>query len=141
MSDSSREPVYVEPGWFQDFGRGPELTGTRCLDCDRVFFPPKRVCPQCFDGRIKPAPLSRKGTLHTFAQAVMGPKELQRPYVMGFVDLPEGIKLYSLLVDCDPWDQVLKVGLPVEMVIEPFKKDEEGRDVLCYKFRPAREDD
>ncbi len=140
MTQPSDTSVWIEDGWFKDFGHGPDLVGTKCLDCNQVFFPPKPVCPKCFDGRLEKTPLSRKGTLHTFARSVMGPTDMKKPFVMGFVDLPEGIKLYSLIIDCDPWDQVLRVGMDVEMVIGPVKTDADGRDVIGYMFRPVKEE-
>ena len=140
MPQPSDASVWIEDRWFKDFGRGTALVGTKCLDCDRVFFPPKPVCPKCFDGRLEETPLNTRGTLHAFARSVMGPTDMKKPFVMGFVDLPEGIKLYSLIVDCEPWDQVLRVGMDVEMVVGPVKTDSEGRDVIGYMFRPVKEE-
>jgi uncharacterized OB-fold protein len=68
----------------------------------------------------------------------MGPSGLPTPYLIGFIDLPEGIKLFSLLTQCDPWDRVLKVGMEMEMVIETIRQDEEGNEIVAYKFRPSR---
>jgi benzoylsuccinyl-CoA thiolase BbsA subunit len=84
-------------------------------------------------------PMSRKGTLHTFARSHMGPSGLPTPYTIGFIELPEGIKLFSLLTQCDPWDKVLSVGMAMEMVIETIREDEEGNGIVGYKFRPSGE--
>ena len=81
--------------------------------------------------------LSKTGILHTFSQSVMGPKDMNRPYVIGFIDLPEGIKLYSLITDCDPWDSVLKIDMEMQMVIRKIKTDEAGNEILGYCFAPA----
>jgi len=83
--------------------------------------------------------LSRKGKLHTFSRSHMGPAGIRTPFTIGFIDLPEGIKLFSLLTDCDPWDKVLGVGMEMEMVIETIREDEEGNEIVGYKFRPSRE--
>jgi uncharacterized OB-fold protein len=68
----------------------------------------------------------------------MGPSGLPTPYLIGFIDLPEGIKLFSLLTQCDPWDRVLKMGMEMEMVIETIRQDEEGNEIVGYKFRPSK---
>jgi uncharacterized OB-fold protein len=68
----------------------------------------------------------------------MGPSGLPTPYLIGFIELPEGIKLFSLLTQCDPWEQVLKVGMEMEMVIETIRQDEEGNEIVGYKYRPSK---
>lgn len=132
---------FIEEGWFRDFGEGPTLAGGRCEACGKLSFPVKRVCPACFDERQREVPLSRKGTLHTFAVSHMGPPGIDKPYVIGFVDLPEGIKLFSLLTQCEPWDAVLSIGMEMEMVLEGIGRDGDGNEVVGYKFRPAATED
>lgn len=113
------------------------LKGGRCLGCGRVCFPMKPVCPNCFDGKLEDVPLSNKGKLHTFACSHMGPPGMEKPYVIGFIDLPEGIKLFSLITRCEPWNEVLKVDMEMEMVVETVRRDEEGTEIIGYKFRPV----
>ncbi len=81
--------------------------------------------------------MSRRGTLHTFTLSHMGPPGIPVPYLIGFVDLPEGIKLFARLVECDPWESVLKVGMPMEMVVGTIGRGADGKDVAGYLFRPA----
>ena len=113
--------------------------GAACLSCGKISFPRKPFCPACFDQQQEEVPLSKTGTLHTFSQSVMGPREMNRPYIIGFIDLPEGIKLYSLIVDCDPWDQTLEIDMEMRMVIGKIKTDEAGNDILGYTFTPVSE--
>ena len=127
----------IEERWFKDSPEGMVLMGSRCEKCKKTFFPKKLVCPHCFDGELKEVPLSRKGKLHTYALSVMGPSDMEKPYVIGFIDLPEGIKLFAILTDCEPWDEVLKVNMEMEMVISKIKEDEYGNSIRSYKFRPV----
>ena len=128
---------FIEDAWFEETAEGPRLVGSRCESCRAVFFPKKQVCPKCFDGELRDVPLSRVGKLHSYALSVLGPPGIEKPFVVGFVDLPEGIKLYSILTDCDPWDDVLRIGMEMEMVVEKIKEDEQGLDIMGYKFRPS----
>jgi uncharacterized OB-fold protein len=128
---------FIEEGWFCDFGQGAALTGGRCPACGKIYFPPKQVCPGCFEGEQQKVPLSRKGKLHTFARSHMGPPGLPTPYVIGFIELPEGIKLFSLLSQCEPCEKVLKIGMEMEMTIEPIRRDEKGNEIIGYKFHPV----
>ena len=136
-NSNNKNTIYIENEWFSEGKEGPALIASKCDACGNVFFPKKKVCPECFDGNLNEIPLSQKGKLHTYSQAAMGPADLEKPYVMGFIDLPEGIKLYSLIVDCEPWQEVLKIGMDMELVIGRIKTDQNGNDIKGYMFRPA----
>lgn len=140
MPDGVNKRRSIEEGWFKDFGEGLALTGGRCLACQKVFFPPKPVCPACFNSEKQEVPLSKRGKLHAFALSHMGPPGIPKPYVIGFVDLPEGIRLFSLITQCEPWDKVLRMDMEMEMVFETIRRDEEGNEIVGYKFRPVPED-
>ena len=58
------------------------------------------------------------------------------PYAEGFVELPGGVRVQTLLTDCDFED--ITIGMEVEMVIETLHEDEEGNEIMTYKFRPAK---
>jgi uncharacterized OB-fold protein len=137
MPDAQSKQRFIDDRWFRDFGDGLTVVGTRCTHCEKVFFPPKLVCPLCFDGVIEEVPLSRKGTIHTVTQSIMGPTDMEKPYIIGLIDLPEGIKLFSLITGSRYGDKDIRIGAPVEMVIGKIKRDEEGYDVIGYAFRPA----
>lgn len=133
----SKNTKYIEKEWFSEDKRDPALIGSRCDTCDKVFFPKKKVCPECFDGKLNQVLLSKNGKLHTYSLSLMGPADMVKPYVMGFIDLPEGIKLYSLIVDCEPWEEVLQIGMDMEMIVSKIKTDQNGKKIMGYLFRPA----
>ncbi len=56
------------------------------------------------------------------------------PYAIGFVELPEGIRVETLFTGCD-YEQ-LAVGMTVQMVVERLHLEENENEVLTYKFRP-----
>jgi uncharacterized OB-fold protein len=138
VSQNDKKRRFIDDAWFHDFGQGLSLTGGRCPACGQTYFPTKQVCPSCFNAEQRKVPLSGKGKLHTYTRSHMGPAGIQTPFTIGFIELPEGIKLFSLLTQCDPWDEVLSVGMEMEMVIETIREDEEGNEIVGYKFRPSR---
>ena len=140
MPDGGRKRKFVEEVWFKDFGDGLTLKGGRCRNCGKIVFPVKPICPACFDPEQEEIPLSGRGTLHTFARSHMGPSGMPAPFTIGFIDLPEGIKLFSLLTQCDPWDELLKVDMEMEMVVETIRRGEDGTEIVGYKFRPVLEE-
>lgn len=113
------------------------LMAQKCRSCGKVAYPRKSVCPECFGDDLVDQPLSKSGTLHTYARTSLGISRLKAPYTIGFVDLPEKIRVFSLLVvDAD---ETLTIGQSMEMLVGPLWQDEHGEDVFCYKFRPSAE--
>jgi len=124
------------------FARRPdgtvEVVGSRCKKCGRVYFPRKRVCVDCleWDG-VEEVPLSKQGKLISYSISRDPMRGFPIPYAFGYVMLPEGIMLYSLFTDCEPYEEKLKIGMDMDMVIDHLMKDRWENDVICYKFRPA----
>ena len=87
------EKKFIEEGWFKDSPEGLVLVGSKCDACGKVFFPKKKVCPNCFEGQLREVPLSKRGKLHSYTLSILGPPDMEKPFLCGFIDLPEGIKL------------------------------------------------
>jgi uncharacterized OB-fold protein len=99
------------------------------------MFPQRPICLNCFGKDLEQVRLSSGGRLFTFTINHQGPKEFSTPYASGYIDSPEGVRIYSLLTD---WEaKGLKIGAEMELVIEKIKEDKEGNIVLGYKFRPT----
>lgn len=115
-----------------------EVVGSRCKGCGRVYFPRKRACTDCMTwDEMEQVPLSRSGKLVSFSVSHDPLRGFPIPYAFGYVMLPEGIMLYSLFTDCEPFEEKLKIGMDMEMVIERMMTDRYENEIICYKFRPA----
>jgi uncharacterized OB-fold protein len=108
-------------------GEPVRLAGSRCRHCEGVFFPVKDFCPTCLktDG-LEIFPLSPSGTLYSFTVAHTGPAGFDPPYALGYIDLPEGLRIFAMLVDCEPFDEKLRIGQAMRLV----RVGDE------YRFRP-----
>jgi uncharacterized OB-fold protein len=51
------------------------------------------------------------------------------------IELPEGLRVTAVLAGHDL--DGLRVGMEMELIVTKLFKDEMGRDVLGYKFRPV----
>jgi len=115
-----------------------DVVGSRCTECGRVYFPRKRACADCMVwDRMEQVPLSRTGTLVSYSVSRDPLRGFPIPYAFGYVMLPEGIMLYSLFTDCEPFEERLKIGMKMEMVIEQMMTDRYENEIICYKFRPS----
>ena len=117
-------------------GRG-HLIGSRCPSCGAHFFPARDVCPGCLTEDLKPVPLSGQGTLYTYTVVRQSAPEFRVPYLLGYVDLPEGVRVLGVLLGL-PEDQA-RIGMTLSLVTRPVGTDEEGREVIGYGFRPPAE--
>ena len=124
------------------FARRPdgtvEVVGSRCGKCGRVYFPKKKACVDCMVwDDLEEVPLSKKGKLVSYSVSRDPLRGFPIPYAFGYVMLPEGIMIYSLFTECEPFEEKLKIGLDMEMVIGYMMTDRYENDIICYKFRPT----
>ncbi|HEY6394080.1 MAG TPA: Zn-ribbon domain-containing OB-fold protein [Candidatus Binataceae bacterium] len=119
--------------WWEALQRH-ELYVQKCRDCGLVRYYPRAQCTQCLSARIEWIKSSGRGKVYTFTvtnqNQAAGFRE-SLPYIMAYVELDEGVKMLTNLVDCRP--EQVKIGIPVEVVYEDVTPD-----VTLAKFRPAR---
>jgi uncharacterized protein len=83
------------------------LTGSRCSTCENVAFPVATGCQRCGADAMVELPLSERGrvwgwTVQRFAPKsppYVPPAEGFSPFAVGYVELPEGVKVEAVL-DC-----------------------------------------
>jgi uncharacterized OB-fold protein len=116
----------------------PYLAGQRCTRCGAVFLGKRRACARCTEaGPFEEIRLSRRGTLWVWSIVHQSAPGVPVPYVVGVVDLPEGVSVRCNLVGVEPDPVALRFGMPVEMTTGVSQQDREGRDVVAFWFRPA----
>jgi len=133
----------IVEGVFTDTAAGPRLIGTRCRACGTPHFPRSPVCrnPACNSADVEDVHLGPHGVLWSFTIQHYKPPAPMRfddpfvPYGIGLVDLPEGLRVLTMMSAPDP--AALKIGMPMELVIEPLYHDDHGNAVTTWKFRAA----
>lgn len=117
----------------------PYLVGERCAACGAVYLGKRRACSKCTaTGPFEEVRLSRKGTLWVWSIVHQSMPGVPVPYVVGIVDLPEGVSVRCNLVDVEPDPARLRFGMPVEMTTGVSQQDREGNDVVAFYFRPVQ---
>lgn len=128
------------PGLFAEREGMPHLIGSMCRSCGTTTFPQQDGCPRCTRVDMEQCELPRQGRLWSFTVQAFRPKtpyqgpEDFTPYGVGYVDLG-AVLVESRLAENDP--ERLRIGMPVELVLEPFRTDPDGTDVLTFAFAPA----
>ncbi len=118
---------------FYAYCRKHELRFQRCANCGRWRHVPRDMCAACGSFDWEWVRSSGKGTLFSWTttmQPMMPQFADLVPYSPVVVELEEGVRMLSWLVDVDADDFAL--GLPVEVVF-----DDVTPDVTLPKFRRA----
>ena len=128
-------PVQHYPGadsWAEEGGR-VFLVGSRCRACHKHVFPRRACCDVCdVDDSMEAVRLSPTGTLYTFSEIHAAPAVFVTPYVVGYVDLPEGVRVFGQI---EHRGSELALGDQVEVVLGTIRTTPDGEPVVSYKFR------
>ena len=111
--------VLPEVKTFWDATAEGRLLLPRCEDCQAVIWYPRPFCPACGSLRVTWFEASGRGTVYSFTVNRRGTADLPEyrqvgPYVLAYVELEEGPRVMTNIVDCDP-DSV-RIGQPVAVV-------------------------
>ncbi len=141
MSEAARR-VPIAEGLYTWPSQAPQLIGSRCQKCGEVAFPKQPSCGHCASEDCEELLLSRRGTLWTWTiqsfpppPPFIGDAEDFAPFGVGYVELPEGIRIESRLTTHDPAD--LEIGMEMELVVEKFKEGSEGEELMTFAFAPV----
>ena len=123
----------TQPFW--DSVKAHAMSIQRCGACGRYVFYPRGHCPACFGRDLEWRPVSGRGVVHAFTIVHYHPTPVFRadtPYVVALIELEEGVRMMSNLVDVTPDPRHVRVGLPVEVVYEDVTPG-----LTLPKFRPT----
>jgi len=131
---------FVRGAFSRPLSPDSSLLASKCTKCGRLHFPPQRLCASCFSWeQMDEIALSRRGKIFSWTVSYM-----MGEHPIGYVDLPEGIRLFSIFTDVGPEPaKALDIGQEVELVVTPMREMEFGMEVgatefVGYKFRPVR---
>jgi len=115
------------------------LMGKECARCGARYFPARPVC-RCGSTEWKEYKLAETGEIVSWTVISNPPigYEKYTPYVVALVELTDGLKLISQVVDVDP--AAITAGMRVEACFRKVKEDgPTGILQYGYKFRPVVE--
>jgi benzoylsuccinyl-CoA thiolase BbsA subunit len=113
-------------------GSPPFLKGYKCKKCGELDFPKTVPCPKCWGKEFDMVPLSRRGKIYSVSDIHIGQPGMAVPYVFGYVDLPEDIRIFAQMEGpvgtfrCDD---------EVELVAGNIKNNRDGLPITSYKFK------
>jgi len=106
--------------------RDGRLLVQRCDDCGHHQLYPRTVCVACH-GPVSWVEATGRGNVYSYTvirQNYSRPFREWMPYVVALVDLEEGPRIMTNIVDCDPED--VRVGMPVRAARFDVVSEEAG---------------
>jgi uncharacterized OB-fold protein len=137
----------ITEGLFRVDGDRAVLFASRRRSSGVVKFPAER--PELFDGDreiqddIEAIELATEGTLYTYTTQEFAPPlpykgnrdpKVFKPYVVGFVELVDGVLVESLIVGVRPAE--LRIGQPLVSTTTTLETAD-GQSLVTFAFRPA----
>lgn len=122
---------------FRELRDHRRLRGTRCPSCEKVYMPPRSICPDCFAQLDELIDLPTTGTLltYTIVNYTFGSyyQPMEAPYALGIIQLDGAdTGICHLLGEVSQED--IRIGMRVQAV---FKDQRKGNILDIAYFKPA----
>jgi uncharacterized OB-fold protein len=138
VANTERKTIALQEGLFAPDGEQRyHLLANRCPSCELTFFPARKYCGKCSTEQMETITLSDRGTIYSYSLIDRKSKValVEPPYLQVEVAMPEGVHVFSVLDQCDA--HAVEIGMPVEVYVGKVKQDEDGNDIVTYKFKPV----
>ena len=134
MTERPLPAITPETRHFWEGAKDGELRLQKCAACNHTYFPPRPFCPQCASQNVSVVRASGRATLYSYVinhrPAAPG---FTPPYAIAVVELEEGPRLMSNIVDCPQTPEALELDMKLEVTFE--KLDDA---ITLAQFRPAK---
>lgn len=137
MSDYRKplpEPT-PETQHFWDGCRDGKLLLQRCKDTGKAYFPPRPFSPYTGSRDVEVFESSGKAKLFSYVINHRPAKgfEDEAPYAIAVIELEEGPRMMTNIVDCEQTPEALVLDMPLEVAFETATDE-----ITLPKFRPAK---
>ena len=105
----------------------------RCRGCGKAIYYPRAMCPYCWSDALDWFEASGRGHVYSFTvvRQAYGEWKDAVPYVIGYVELEDGPRVLTNIVDCDP--EAIAIGDEVVLHV-----DHAASGAGVYRFAPVR---
>jgi len=107
---------------YEQFLNEWKIMGTKCKKCGALALPPRPICVSCYRSELEWIEFKGTGKLAAFTSITVAPPNMAKagygrdnPYVLGVVELDEGVKAVVRIVGVDAKKpEQIKVGTPLK---------------------------
>ena len=132
VSERPLPVITPETRHFWEGTRAGELRLQRCGACSQVYFPPRPFCPRCASLKVEVLRASGRATLYSYVIHHRPVPGFVPPYSIAVVQLEEGPRMMTNIVDVEQTPEVLQLDMSLQVVFERMNDD-----ISLPLFRPA----
>ena len=111
-----------------------ELRLQRCTPCAHVYFPPRAFCPKCSSRDVAVFAAAGRGTLYSYIiNHRPRPDMGSEPHSIAVVQLDEGPRMMTNIINCPQTPEALVLDMPVSVVFET-----QNEQITLPLFEPAK---
>ena len=117
---------------FWEGTRAGEPRLQRCRQNRHTYVPPRPFCPECGSRDVEV--FAAKGTGHLYSYVInhRSAPGFEPPYAIAVVELDEGPRLMTNIVDSPQTPEALVLDMPVEVTFQPLSDE-----ITLPLFRPG----
>ena len=133
MSDRIIPKPTPETQHYWDGAKEGELRLQQCNACGNTYFPPRPFCPECGSRDVKVTKASGKGRLYSYIINHLPSPGFEGPFAVAIVELEEGPRLMSNILECEQTPEALELDMPLEVTFEKLSDE-----IILPQFKPAK---
>jgi uncharacterized OB-fold protein len=122
-----------ETQYFWDGTQAGELRLQRCDSCGKNYFPPRPFCTACGSRSVTVFKASGKAILWSYVIHHRPVPGFTPPYAIAVVQLAEGPRMMTNIVECPQTPEALQLDMELEVVFEA-----QNDKITLPFFRPAK---
>lgn len=129
------QPITPEAKPYWDGARDGKLMIPKCRACGKSHLYPRVMCPHCASRELEWIQASGRGKLFSFEiahQILNKAFKVKPPVILALVELEEGPRLLTNLVNATPDPKTLRCDMPVQVVFERLSDE-----ITLPMFQPA----
>lgn len=139
MSESEKELTIQN---YLEYIASKKLMGSKCLDCNELYVPVRKLCSKCNSTNMEWVEMSGKGELAAFTCITVGTPyfiekgyDRNKPYCFSVVKLEEGPMVSAQLVGVDETKpDTIKIGMPLKAIF--LETEMKGETKIDLGFEP-----
>jgi hypothetical protein len=126
---------------YEQFLKERKIMGSKCKKCGALALHPRSICVSCFSSEMEWVQFKGTGKLAAFTSITVAPPYMVKegfnrnnPYVVGVIELEEGVKTVARIVGVDAKKpEQIKVGTPLEAEFLEKGEGPERKTFLAFK--------
>jgi uncharacterized protein len=117
---------------FWEGCKAGELRLQRCDACQHAYFPPRPFCPKCAGRAVSWFTASGRAQLYSYVIHHRPVPGFTPPYSIAVVELAEGPRMMTNIVNCPQTPEALQLDMPLEVLFTPLTAS-----ISLPQFQPA----